>query len=210
MATRYKDWAPTGFDTRGLGLEDRQEWLVLPVIRTRDSGPREESNFATARRILEDLPIHQRSGDGMVEVHRFGHWANGGFEIILAHPLFEEHVDGIEGALADYPILDELDFLERESDDEWEAWQSWGHRAFCKALRKAFAMSEAAYDWLVDVPSHEDTWRLYNEHSPDGPEHHSDGPAFYEGRAAESPSLTREKLAQWIRSVRQSQRKAAA
>ena len=36
-AQRYRDFRPTGLDPKGLGLADRQDWLVVPIIRTRDS-----------------------------------------------------------------------------------------------------------------------------------------------------------------------------
>ena len=32
MATRYRDFAPTGFDSKGLGLPDQQDWFVLPIM----------------------------------------------------------------------------------------------------------------------------------------------------------------------------------
>jgi len=45
----YRDFRPTGFDSRGAFLDaDRQDWLVVPVGRNRDSGPLDESNFAAA------------------------------------------------------------------------------------------------------------------------------------------------------------------
>jgi hypothetical protein len=75
----YSQYRPTGFDSRGLGLPDRQDWLVLPVIQTRDSGPLEQSNFASALKAV--------GGESeTVEVHRFGHWGPGWFEIIIVAP----------------------------------------------------------------------------------------------------------------------------
>jgi len=118
---RYRDWAPTTFDARGLALcsgdeDDRGDWYVVPVIRTRDSGPPEESNFSAALGIM--------GGESeTVEVHRFGHWACGWFEVILAAP--ERLVDAFTVAkrLDDHPVLDEDDLCRREWDAAAETWQ---------------------------------------------------------------------------------------
>jgi hypothetical protein len=67
----YASWAPTGLDTRGLGLDDRQDWLVGPVTTNRDAGALQRSNFAV---VTDDL---FRKDCNNVEIHRFGHWANG-------------------------------------------------------------------------------------------------------------------------------------
>lgn len=76
----YAEFRPTAFDRRGAFLDDdRRAWYVLPVTRTRDSGTFDQSNFETALRIL--------GGESETcEVHRFGHWGPGWFEIILVHP----------------------------------------------------------------------------------------------------------------------------
>jgi len=60
-----------------------------------------------------------------VEVHRFGHWACGWFEIILVRPDTNaaKTAEEIEAALADYPILDECDHSEREMGAANETWQ---------------------------------------------------------------------------------------
>jgi hypothetical protein len=45
----YGKWAPCALDTRGLGLPEQQDWLVV-CSRTRDSEVYEESNFACAEK----------------------------------------------------------------------------------------------------------------------------------------------------------------
>ncbi|MCP4113797.1 MAG: hypothetical protein GY737_00045 [Desulfobacteraceae bacterium] len=128
----YNEWSPTPFDSRGafIGV-DRGEWLVVPVIQTRDSEPLEESNFAAALEILG-------GEDHFVEVHRFGHWGPGWIEIIIVHPYaqlsdrryvtFANLAEEIERRLADYPVLDEEDLCERESEAAGESWNCWGRR----------------------------------------------------------------------------------
>jgi hypothetical protein len=113
----YRQFQPTGFDSRGLGLPDRQEWLVLPCARSRDSDCLTESNFHSALKSL--------GGEGDdVEVHRFGHWGPGWFEIILVRPgsPAEREANDIEAALSDYPVLDDSDFSDREHEAATEVW----------------------------------------------------------------------------------------
>jgi hypothetical protein len=117
--TTYSEFRPTGFDCRGRGLPDRQSWFVAPVGRNRDSGPLDESNFAVALKILGGK-------SETVEIHRFGHWGPGWFEIILVSPdsiAFTE-AERIECSLSDYPVLDDMDFSERESDAANETWRN--------------------------------------------------------------------------------------
>ena len=107
MTQLYKDFRPTQFDSAGLALDSQQDWLVLTVTRTRDSEALEQSNFRTALEIL--------GGESdTCEVHRFGHWGPGWFEIILLHPDRAQEADEIEGALAHYPILSDDDHSELE------------------------------------------------------------------------------------------------
>ena len=128
---KYADYQPTGFDPCGLSLPDRQDWLVLPVSRNRDTGdPLTLSNFEMA---LEALGGESET----VEIHRFGHWGVGWFEIILAHPDRETEVDEIEGALADYPVLNDEHFSELEWEMKYEAWENEGMRERIRLCDKA-------------------------------------------------------------------------
>jgi hypothetical protein len=114
----YKEFRPTGFDPKGLGLSDQQDWLVVPCARNRDSSCLEESNFATALKMLD--------GEGEdVEVHRFGHWANGWFEIIIVRPdtPAAKEAEDIEASFENYSILDENDFSEREYNAASQVWE---------------------------------------------------------------------------------------
>lgn len=114
----YSKFRPSQFDSAGLALEDRQDWLVLPCGRNRDSDCLAESNFAVA---LERL-----GGEGDdVEVHRFGHWACGWFEVVLVRPMTAAHLeaDRIEAALEEYPVLNENDYSQRESDEADRTWR---------------------------------------------------------------------------------------
>jgi hypothetical protein len=113
----YKEYAPSTFDTPGLGLPDRQDWLVV-IGRNRDSDCADESNFAAA---LERLGGESET----VEVHRFGHWACGWIEIIIVAPEGPQAVEAyrIEDDLDVYPLLDENDHSEREAEAAVETWR---------------------------------------------------------------------------------------
>lgn len=116
----YREFRPTQFDPRGLCLDNRQHWLVAPVMQTRDSLAIDLSNF---RSTLRELGGESNT----VEVHRFGHWGPGWFEIILIDPADEEKVriaTEIENALADYPVVDESDWSELEYELKSEYWAS--------------------------------------------------------------------------------------
>ena len=193
MALRYSEWSPTQFDTHGLGLEDRQMWLVCPVMKTRDSGPLEESNFDAALAIL--------GGESeTVEVHSFNHWACGHFEIILCHPDLEEKVDEIQSALEDYPVLDEEDYSRREWEEFERSWDDWGWRDFVKALSREFELNQPATDFLenIDRECLRDFYmELANEPYISEP---SSGVSIRTDRTAKD--CTRQQLAEFIRKER--------
>lgn len=115
---KYSEYTPTAYDTRGLALDERQDWLVLGVIRTRDSDCLDESNFATALQML--------GGESdTVEVHRFGHWGPGWYEIILIAPDSAAETIGaeVEERLDSYSILNDTDLAEREYDAAALLWE---------------------------------------------------------------------------------------
>lgn len=126
---KYSEFQPTGFDEAGAFLDDRQDWLVVPCSKTRDTGPFNESNFQAALAML--------GGESeTVEVHRFGHWGPGWFEIIIVAPNSDaaKIAEDIERRLEYYPVLDDEDLSSREWDDFVESWSSWGAREFRKFL----------------------------------------------------------------------------
>lgn len=112
----YKEFQPTSFDCKGLGLPDRQDWLVAPVGQNRDSEALYRSNFIV---VYEDLIKY---GYDDVEIHRFGHWGPGWFEIILVRPNTEaaKIAEEWECALSDYPVADEMHLSQLESEEENE------------------------------------------------------------------------------------------
>lgn len=116
----YSEFRPTGFDCRGLGLPDQQHWLVAPCGTNRDADALTRSNFRCCLKAL--------GGESeTVQVHRFGHWGPGWFEIILIDPANSEAVkaaEEMENSLADYPVLDESDYSQEETEEANEVWQN--------------------------------------------------------------------------------------
>lgn len=116
----YARFRPTEFDSAGAFLPDRQEWLVVPVTRTRDSGPLAESNFETAEKMLQAADTGED-----YENHRFGHWGPGWFEVLIVRPgsTCATVAQDIEHRLEGYPVLNEDDYSEREWDAATDTWQ---------------------------------------------------------------------------------------
>lgn len=116
----YGEFRPTQFDSRGLGLADQQNWLVAPVGQTRDSQSLERANFDATLRCL--------GGESeTVQVHRFGHWGPGWFEIILIDPsdtAKAQTAQEIEDALSDYPVVDDSLYSEYEWEECAQVWEN--------------------------------------------------------------------------------------
>lgn len=118
----FAQFRPTQFDPPGVGSDETNaDWRILPVIQTRDSGPLEESNFYSSLKLLGG-----ESEETGVEVHRFGHWGPGWFEIIAIRPTERnlEIAGSIVCALADYPILEYDDYSLREWQDRVETFEN--------------------------------------------------------------------------------------
>jgi hypothetical protein len=114
----YDKFAPTGFDPKGLALYDQQDWLVAPCGRNRDSGLLDRSNFKALENLLEATPNEDW------ELHRFGHWACGWFEIIIVRPgsPAETIAREVESALDNYPVLNDEDYSTAVYEAESEYW----------------------------------------------------------------------------------------
>lgn len=171
---RLRDWAPTVVDTPGVGPRDKKDWLVLPVVQTRDSGALDRANFDAARKMLD------RYGDD-VEVLHYKHWGPGWVEIIVVAPVSGAATEArdIAAALEEYPVLDEDLWSEYESEEEQEAWESWGREDFRRALIDEHPEMEDEIDELED----DELDALW--HSADVPvEHDESGPRFDFQRAA--------------------------
>lgn len=132
---RYAAYRPTGFDTRGLGLEDRQDWHVCPVVVTRDTeDPLTLSNWEVFKRELARVDPEGENH----ETHRFGHWGPGWFEIVIVRPDTAALIEAQElaDAMASYPVLDDSDFSEREHAKGCDVWRNMSVSERVELLRK--------------------------------------------------------------------------
>lgn len=144
---RYREHRPTQFDYN-IDIDDadtkRSEWFLMPVSRTRDSAALAESNF--------DCFIKGLGGESeTVEVHRFGHWGPGWYEIIIVSPEDEKALQkayDMHRALMDYPILNKTDLSEREQADFVQSWNAWICGDFRDALASYYRLGDAAKDRL--------------------------------------------------------------
>ena len=185
---QYKDFQPTGFDCKGLGLPDKQDWYVAPVSRTRDSGCLDESNFAAALRIL--------GGESETcEVHRFGHWGPGWYEIIIVSPERLEELEELESGLENSCVLDDDDLSTREHEDYMQAWSSWGWKDFIDALKRTFSLEIETVYRLQDI-SEDALLKWYESLVPSG-DYYSESYGFRFDSAMRD--LSRADLAAWIR-----------
>lgn len=152
---RYGDWAPTSYDPKGAYLDNRADWLVVGVIRTRDSEPAEVSNFETAEAMLVEVSTEDEDGNADYENHRFGHWGPGWIEILIVKPgsACEVKAREIESRLEDYPLLDEDDVSNREREATSEAWEHSSIRDRVELLQDAgLCIFQARRDTFPDDP----------------------------------------------------------
>lgn len=94
-----------------------KDWFNV-IGRSRDSECIEESNF--------DAALKELGGEGEnVRVERYGHWAVGWIEEVYVRPNTPEaaKAEAIHKKLEDYPVLDDDDFSERETEAANEQWR---------------------------------------------------------------------------------------
>lgn len=126
--TRFEDFQPTRYDSRGLGAEDNnRHWLVVPLFyHPKTAEILETSNWEALVKTIEETaglePESDRHGPLVCfQRHYFGHWATD-FECFIVRPGSAAHeaAEAFCAALADYPVADEEDFSEREYDAQLE------------------------------------------------------------------------------------------
>lgn len=91
---------------------DFEAFVMTGISRSRDSDTLTESNFHV---LLDTLGGESKT----VEVHRFGHWGCGWFETIVVSRKAKKKLEILKdclNALADYPVLDDSDYSEREQE----------------------------------------------------------------------------------------------
>lgn len=164
----YADYAPTGFDQKGLGLPQQQDWFVV-LGRNRDSGHLEQSNFEAALEALGG-----ESDD--VEIHRSRHWGVRWLENLMVRPDTAAAAIAAKLAerLANYPVLDEQDYCTRQHEAYLEAWKDWGARDFTRALATKLALDDETHDAL-EKRHEEHAYQLFFESLVPSGDYHDDG-----------------------------------
>lgn len=138
MLDTYASFRPTRFDAAGYALPDRADWYVLPVGVNRDSDTLDRSNWRVALRSLS-AACPDGEGPDTYEVHRFGHWGCGWFDVAIVNPACEVAVAvavDIAASLANYPILSEDDYGQEESADADQAWRNMDTRERIRACAR--------------------------------------------------------------------------
>jgi hypothetical protein len=120
---KYSGFKPTGFDNH-IQIEDRENWHIMPISINRDT----ESCITLSNwQVCQDM---MNKANIEYEVHNFGHWACGWFEILLVSPDSQDFVEEIENLLSQYPILNDDHHSNMEIEKDDQAWESYGYRDF--------------------------------------------------------------------------------
>ena len=97
-----------------LGIDLTDYYVV--AVESEQSDSVDMSNYRVWNRLFPDL-----------EQHSFGGWIH--FKALMIHKdsLLLEAIDEKKKSLEDYPILDEQDLSDLESEQWYEYWSNWGY-----------------------------------------------------------------------------------
>jgi len=123
---------------------DYSKYIVL-LGRSRDSDTLSDSNFESAK--------SQFKGNRGVIAARFGHWGCGWFELLLVSKTAKKALSialEINNALADYPVLDDCDFNDRERQHQDGIWDGNKGSMMDSTWRELFGDKEVPEEFDVD------------------------------------------------------------
>jgi hypothetical protein len=109
-----------------------EDYYIGPSMN-RDSDILTQSNFAAALEMLGGESKKTRD----VIVASFTHWANGWIDAIFVHKDAKEKVEilqDIADRIQNYPVLDEDDYSQRESEAYDDHYKDWGRNEALKVL----------------------------------------------------------------------------
>lgn len=131
MTTQIK-MATLADNTRAVGSSaywgDNGDWLIASAMH-RDSDCLTCSNFRCFEKALKALPEF-KAWDGEfspVTIEEFNHWAVGWVQYLIIHPSFTAGValaESIRAKLEEYPVLDDEDFSNIETEEANETWKN--------------------------------------------------------------------------------------
>lgn len=154
----YSEFRPTQFD-RHISIDSKEHWLVLPTGRNRDSNILTESNF--------ELALQMLGGESdTVDVHRFGRWAHGWFEIIIVDPESPQAkiAEDIERSLEDYPVLSDDHYSNKMIEAQADSFAEIESNFRCDLEGKFRVETEYSFEDgcdLSDVPF-DDLWDYFD------------------------------------------------
>ncbi len=177
-AVEYENLTPWKHP-RDYGGQTWYGWYAV-AGQSRDSDALEKSNY---RRILEDLQAlntelaevaidsrqgdYDSPGDSTVCDTSCSHWAVGWVETIYVHSSNVEAcklADEILSALTDYPVYDESDMSELESEAEGESYENWARHEFTRGIESAIESHMwESFDADVPDPDQEKRVRLVTD-----------------------------------------------
>ena len=171
---------------------DLSAFYLAPIHKTRDTADALTlSNWRVIERDLDQLAQHDETGATTI-----GHWACGWYEIYLIHEtdtVALQAADQWAASLEQYPVADEEDWSELESEEEQEAWENWARsdwRAAVEKVLQTFAPDDADCYWAdelldtVEDAALDELWVDLSGQLGWAVEHVSDGPSFnFEGAA---------------------------
>ena len=154
---------------------DYEGYYILYSMH-RESDHLTVSNFETILKLFEDIGVNVvEDYDMSDEKHpsvinvRMKHWLVGWSDIIMIHedssPEIWDQVESINNALSDYPVLDDDDFYQKESDIINESYESYIRDEFMDIIKKHFdlydieekedILSKTYLDELIDLSNTE-------------------------------------------------------
>ena len=146
-------------------------YYLAPVGRHRDSDLLTKSNWGqqweALKALRQDVPDEDCVSPVVVSEN---HWAVGWVEWVAIHETNEaalREADSLAASLESYPVLDDGDFSEKESEAYDEAWKFYGCREFADALAGAFALAYDTKEFLRDADD-EAMRELYESLVPSG------------------------------------------
>lgn len=105
------------------------DWLVVATL-TRDSDCLSRSNFRCMVKLLGGKGNEGTKGtqsiNGNLAIEEASHWACGWLQYLIINPAASELINEAESALGrldDYPVLDEEDWSELETEEANQIWK---------------------------------------------------------------------------------------
>lgn len=157
---RYKDWNSTHYDIKGLGSNRHNigQWLVFPVMKTRDSDILTQCNYECVIKAFENIGYDGESDNpenDLIQVHSFNHWACGYFDLILVNPFNETAVNlaiELTESLNNYPVLNDERFSELQLEDQYKSFKNCYKSDYISELEKQFPeLTDCLYDIDNDI-----------------------------------------------------------